>query len=175
MVMKDASDLYLSTGAPPSVKIEGRLTPVEKKVFEPGEIKDVADTVMDDAQRREFESKPEMNVALSEKGVGRFRVNIFKQRNEFAMVVRNIKIDIPDLASLGVPDSLKKVIMMKRGLILFVGASGSGKSTSLASLIDYRNTHSAGHIITIEDPIEFVHPPTGESIFRFFLQFFKKN
>jgi len=158
VVLKDASDLYLSTGAPPSVKIQGRLLPIEKEAFKPGQVRDIAYAVMDAEQRAEFESKPEMNLAISEPGVGRFRVNIFKQRNEFAMVVRNIKIDIPDTVSLGLPDILKKVIMTKRGLILFVGATGSGKSTSLASLIDYRNTHSAGHIITIEDPIEFVHP-----------------
>lgn len=157
MVMKDASDLYLSTGAMPSVKIHGRLTPVEKEVFQMGQIKDIAYAVMDEEQRNEFENKPEMNLAISESGVGRFRVNIFKQRNDVAMVVRNIKIDIPDMASLGLPEILKKVIMTKRGLVLFVGATGSGKSTSLASLIDFRNTHSAGHIITIEDPIEFVH------------------
>jgi twitching motility protein PilU len=112
---------------------------------------------MDAEQIAEFEKKPEMNLAISEKGVGRFRVNIFKQRNELSMVVRNIKTDIPDMNALGLPPVLAKVIMAKRGLILFVGGTGSGKSTSLASLIDYRNRNSAGHIITIEDPIEFVH------------------
>ncbi len=158
MVMKDGSDLYLSTGAMPSIKINGRLVPLEKEVFQVGQVKNIAYAVMDEEQRNEFENKPEMNLAISESGVGRFRVNIFKQRNDIAMVVRNVKIDIPDMASLGLPEILKQVIMTKRGLVLFVGATGSGKSTSLASLIDYRNTHSAGHIITIEDPIEFVHP-----------------
>jgi twitching motility protein PilU len=120
-------------------------------------VKEIAYTVMDADQIAEFERRPEMNLALSEAGVGRFRVNVFKQRNQCAMVVRNIKIEIPDMAALGLPEILAKVIMLKRGLVLFVGGTGSGKSTSLASLIDHRNSTSAGHIITIEDPIEFVH------------------
>ena len=157
MVMKDASDLYLTTGAPPSCKINGKMTPIEKATIPAGRVQEIAETIMDDEQRQEFESKPEMNMALSEPGIGRFRVNIFKQRNQVAMVVRNIKTEIPQMETLGLPDTLQKVIMSKRGLVLFVGATGSGKSTSLASLIDYRNEHSAGHIITIEDPIEFVH------------------
>jgi len=112
---------------------------------------------MSTEQTSEFEHRPEMNLAISEEGIGRFRVNIFRQRNSISLVIRNIKTDIPDWENLGLPQVLTRVIMEKRGLILFVGATGSGKSTSLASLIDYRNTHSAGHIITIEDPIEFVH------------------
>jgi twitching motility protein PilU len=157
MVMKEGSDLYLSTGAPASVKIHGVLRPLEKEPLPPGRVKQVAYELMDEEQTAEFEHKPEMNLALSESGIGRFRVNIFKQRNELAMVVRHIHTEIPDMATLGLPEVLKRLIMVKRGLILFVGATGSGKSTSLASLIDYRNTHSAGHIITIEDPIEFIH------------------
>ncbi|NOZ10394.1 MAG: PilT/PilU family type 4a pilus ATPase [Gammaproteobacteria bacterium] len=157
MVAKDASDLYLSTGAPPCAKFEGVLRPLEQKALEPGQVKEIAYKVMDEDQIAQFERKPEMNLAISESNVGRFRVNIFKQRNEVSMVVRNIKIDIPHFEALGLPPTLIKVIMAKRGLVLFVGATGSGKSTSLASLIDYRNTHSSGHIITIEDPIEFVH------------------
>ncbi|GAB4276553.1 MAG: type IVa pilus ATPase TapW [Methylomicrobium sp.] len=109
-------------------------------------------------QQKEFELKPEMNLAISEPGIGRFRVNIFKQRNCCSLVIRNIKVDIPNADALGLPDVLKKVIMEKRGLILFVGGTGSGKSTSLAALIDHRNSHSSGHIITIEDPIEYIHP-----------------
>ncbi len=157
MVMKEASDIYLSTGAPPSAKIQGQLTPLEQATLPAGRIKDIAYEIMDDEQIKEFETKPEMNLALSESGIGRFRVNIFKQRNQVSMVIRNIVTDIPKMENLGLPDTLKEIIMSKRGLILFVGATGSGKSTSLASLIDYRNTNSAGHIITIEDPIEFVH------------------
>ena len=113
---------------------------------------------MDDVQIAEFERKPEMNLAISEDGIGRFRVNIFKQRNTVSLVIRHIKTDIPAWEALGLPEVLTEVIMSKRGLVLFVGATGSGKSTSLASLIDHRNINSAGHIITIEDPVEFVHP-----------------
>jgi twitching motility protein PilU len=157
MVMKDASDIYLTTGAPPSAKFDGVLRPIEKASMPAGKVKEIAYGVMDDEQIAEFERKPEMNLALSEPGIGRFRVNIFKQRNQVAMVIRNIKTDIPQMEALGLPATLSKIIMSKRGLVLFVGATGSGKSTSLASLIDYRNTNSTGHIITIEDPIEFVH------------------
>lgn len=157
MVERDASDLYLSTGAPASCKIHGQLQALDDQKLPPGHVKEIAYAVMDAAQRAEFERKPEMNLAISQPGVGRFRVNIFKQRSQVSMVVRNIKTSIPSMASLGLPDSLAELIMSKRGLILFVGATGSGKSTSLASLIDLRNSNSAGHIITIEDPIEFIH------------------
>ena len=157
MVEKDASDLYLSCGAPVSAKIDGTLQPLEDGVLTPEQVKDVAWSVMNDEQITEFGHKPEMNLAISEEGIGRFRVNIFRQRNSISMVIRNIKTDIPDWKLLGLPCILTDVIMEKRGLVLFVGATGSGKSTSLASLIDHRNTNSAGHIITIEDPVEFVH------------------
>ena len=157
MVEKDASDLYLSSGAPVSAKIDGTLQPLEDGNLTPEQVKDVAWSVMNDEQITEFGHKPEMNLAISEEGIGRFRVNIFRQRNSISMVIRNIKTDIPDWKLLGLPGVLTDVIMEKRGLVLFVGATGSGKSTSLASLIDHRNTNSAGHIITIEDPVEFVH------------------
>ncbi len=157
MVMKDASDIYLTTGAPPCAKFDGELKPIEKASLAAGKVKEIAYEVMDAEQIADFERKPEMNLALSEPGIGRFRVNIFKQRNQVAMVIRNIKTDIPKMEDLGLPSILSKIIMSKRGLVLFIGATGSGKSTSLASLIDYRNTNSTGHIITIEDPIEFVH------------------
>jgi twitching motility protein PilU len=157
MVEQDASDLYLSTGAPISAKLHGTLTALEDSRLTADQVKTVAYSVMDDEQIAEFEHKPEMNLAISEQGVGRFRVNIFRQRNSISMVIRNIKTDIPAWEALGLPRVLTEVIMAKRGLVLFVGATGSGKSTSLASLIDYRNTNSAGHIITIEDPVEFVH------------------
>lgn len=157
LAMKDGSDLYLTVGAKPSAKFQGKLTPIDTKVLTDSDIRDIAYAVMNDEQTTEFENKPEMNLAISEKGVGRFRINIFKQRNSFSMVIRNIVADIPDFDSLGLPPVLQKLVMSKNGLILFVGGTGSGKSTSLASLIDYRNTHSAGHIITIEDPIEYVH------------------
>ena len=153
----DGSDLYLSTGAPPSAKFNGELKPLAKQALPAGMVKKLAYELMNEEQIKDFEHKPEMNMALSEAGVGRFRVNIFKQRNEVSMVIRNIKTDIPNLNDLGLPEVLKSMIMKKNGLILFVGGTGSGKSTSLAALIDYRNSNSKGHIITIEDPIEFVH------------------
>ena len=157
MVMKDASDLYLSTGAPPCAKFHGQLKVIEKATLTPQRVKEIAYSVMSEEQIRQFEQKPEMNLAISEPNLGRFRVNIFKQRNTIGMVVRNIKTQIPQWQELGLPPVLTEIIMAKRGLVLFVGATGSGKSTSLASLIDYRNQRAAGHIITIEDPIEFIH------------------
>lgn len=158
---KGGSDLYLSTGAKPSAKFNGVLTPLGKDPAPPGWVNTLAQELMNDQQKQDFQHKPEMNLALSVPDVGRFRVNIFKQRNEVSMVIRNIVTDIPDLKKLGLPEILTKVIMAKRGLILFVGGTGSGKSTSLAALIDYRNQNSKGHIITIEDPVEFVHEHKG--------------
>ncbi len=157
MVTHDASDLYITVGAPPAAKFQGKLKALGKDPLTPEEVKQIAYDIMDDGQIKEFESKPEMNLALSVEGVGRFRVNIFKQRSQISMVIRNIKTDIPSMEGLMLPPILKDLVMSKRGLILFIGATGSGKSTSLASLIDYRNSNSAGHIITIEDPIEFIH------------------
>ncbi len=155
---KDGSDLYLSTGAVPSGKFHGVLRPLQKESMTPGEVKQIAYSIMNDEQIAEFERDLEMNLAISESEVGRFRVNIFRQRNEISMVVRNIKTVLPNINDIGLPPILSKVIMEKRGLVLFVGATGSGKSTSLAALIDHRNTNAGGHIITIEDPIEFIHP-----------------
>jgi twitching motility protein PilU len=153
----DGSDLYLSTGAPPSGKFQGALKPISKEPLKPGQIAEMIKEVMDDDQKAEFESELELNMAISLPGVGRFRLNMFRQRNEVSVVARNIVTDIPRFDDLGLPQVLKQVITSKRGLILFVGGTGSGKSTSLASLIDHRNSTSAGHIITIEDPVEFVH------------------
>jgi len=157
LAKKDGSDLYLSTGAPPCAKFQGVLKPLATEPFKPGEIEAIANAIMDDEQRGIFAHELEMNLAISIHGVGRFRINIFKQRNEVAIVARNIKTDIPQFDALGLPEILKDVIMTKRGLVLFVGGTGSGKSTSLAALIDHRNSSSGGHIITIEDPVEFVH------------------
>jgi len=157
LARKGGSDLYLSTGAPPCAKFHGKLTLIDKRPMEPGEVKTIACAIMDEEQRSQFEHDLEMNLAYSLPGIGRFRVNIFRQRNEVSIVARNIVTEIPSAESLGLPEILKSTIMEKRGLVLFVGATGSGKSTSLAALIDYRNTHSGGHIITIEDPVEFVH------------------
>jgi twitching motility protein PilU len=153
----DGSDLYLSTGAPPSGKFQGVLKPLSKEPLKPGQIAEMIQEVMDDDQKHEFERELELNMAISLPGVGRFRLNMFRQRNEVSVVARNIVTDIPKFDDLGLPEVLKSAVMEKRGLILFVGGTGSGKSTSLASLIDHRNSTSAGHIITIEDPVEFVH------------------
>mgnify|MGYP001815321018 FL=1 len=157
LATENGSDLYLSTGAPPCAKFDGKLRPIDSEILQPGEIKDIAYEVMDATQQAEFEQELEMNLATSIPGYGRFRVNIFIQRNEVAMVCRNIVADIPRWQDLGLPDILPEVMMRKRGLVLFVGATGSGKSTSLAALIDYRNANSSGHIVTIEDPVEYVH------------------
>ncbi len=157
MMAREASDLYLTVGAPPSMRVHGQIVAVDKSPMPPGKTGMIAQSIMNEEQRRVFAKSPEMNLALDEGGIGRFRVNIFKQRGHVGMVVRCIKTDIPEASDLGIPEIVKKLVMQKRGLVLFVGATGSGKSTSLASLIDYRNSNSAGHIITIEDPIEYVH------------------
>ncbi|WP_122603237.1 PilT/PilU family type 4a pilus ATPase [Pseudomonas atacamensis] len=154
---KNGSDLFLSTGAAPSARIDGVLTALSDQPFKPGETAAIATSLMDAEQRREFDRDLEMNLAISRTGVGRFRVNIFKQRNDVSIVIRNVKVDIPRFEDLKLPPVLLETVMLKRGLILFVGATSSGKSTSLAALIDHRNRHSAGHIVTIEDPIEYIH------------------
>lgn len=158
LASRDGSDLYLTADAPPAAKFQGSLKPLARERLTPEELQAMAYGLMNEEQRKQFEQKPEMNLAISEEGIGRFRVNIFKQRHKIAMVIRNIKTEIPNADALGLPDILKQTIMAKRGLILFVGGTGSGKSTSLAALIDYRNRNSDGHIITIEDPIEYLHP-----------------
>lgn len=157
LAKRDGSDLYLTTGAPPCAKFEGKLTPLSKEPYKPGEIEAIANSLMDEQQQAAFAEDLEMNLAYSIPKVARYRINIFKQRNQYSIVARNIKAEIPKMEDLGLPPVLKDVIMEKRGLVLFVGATGSGKSTSLAALIDHRNRNSGGHIITIEDPIEFVH------------------
>ncbi len=157
MVKYEASDLYFTVGAPVSAKIHGILKPLEKTTLPAGRVKTLADELMSEEQIAQFALKPEMNLAHSLPGIGRFRVNVFKQRNQAAMVIRHIKTQIPSAEELGLPSILQKIIMQKRGLVLFIGGTGSGKSTSLAALIDARNTNTSGHIITIEDPIEFIH------------------
>ncbi|MET1076719.1 MAG: PilT/PilU family type 4a pilus ATPase [Pseudomonas sp.] len=157
LATQDGSDLYLSTGAPPCGKFNGVLKPLAAEPLKSGEIAAIADSIMDSAQRIEFERELEMNLAISLANTGRFRINIFKQRNEVSIVARNIKMEIPKFEDLKLPEVLLQTIMEKRGLVLFVGGTGSGKSTSLAALIDYRNRNSGGHIITIEDPVEYVH------------------
>lgn len=157
MIEKNASDLFFSTGAPTNIKIEGHTQAVDKIVLQPGAVKKLAYSVMVDDQIREFEQTMEMNLAISARNMGRFRVNIYRQRGEVAMVVRYIKGIIPTIDELHLPPILKKLILEPRGLIIIVGATGSGKSTTLASMIDYRNENRTGHIVTIEDPIEFIH------------------
>ncbi len=157
MVAQEGSDLYLTTGATPSMKVHGAMQPLSDSVNDKGEVRAFADSIMTEQQRTEFEKTLEMNLALSRSQIGRFRVNIFQQRNEVSMVIRHIKTEIPSFTDLNLPNVLSELIMTKRGLILFVGATGSGKSTSIASLIDHRNANSSGHIITIEDPIEFLY------------------
>ena len=153
----NGSDLYLSTAAPPSARFDGVLEPLCDQPFKPGEVAAMAASIMDAEQRLEFDRELEMNLAISLSGIGRFRVNLFKQRNDVSIVIRNIKLDIPRFEDLKLPPVLLDTVMLKQGLILFVGATDSGKSTSLAALIDYRNRHSSGHIVTIEDPIEYIH------------------
>ena len=157
LASQEGSDLYLSTGAPPCARFDGVLKPLTDQPFKPGEITAIASSIMDAEQRLEFDRELEMNLAISLTGVGRFRVNIFKQRNDVSIVVRNVKLDIPRFEDLRLPAVLLETVMLKQGLMLFVGATDSGKSTSLAALIDYRNRHSSGHIITIEDPVEYIH------------------
>ena len=157
LAKRKGSDLYLATGAPPCAKFEGELKTISPDVLEPGEVAEIANELMDETQREEFARDLEMNLAVSLPSVGRFRVNIFRQRSEVSIVARFIVMDIPQWHDLGLPEILTDLIMRKRGLILFVGATGSGKSTSLAAMIDYRNSNTSGHIVTIEDPVEFVH------------------
>lgn len=157
LAKNDGSDLYLSTGAPPCAKFQGTLKPLSKDVMTPGQVEAIAMEIMDEEQREEFKHELEMNLAISLPNVGRFRINIFRQRNEVSIVARNIVTEIPKFDDLKLPEILKDTVMAKRGLLLFVGGTGSGKSTSLAALIDHRNSNSGGHIITIEDPVEYVH------------------
>ncbi len=157
MVQKNGSDLFFSTGAPPNLKAEGRTMPIGDTPMAPGAVRKLAYSIMSDDQISEFEGTMECNLAVSMKGLGRFRVNVFRQRGDASMVIRYIKGDIPTIEELNLPQSLKDLIMMPRGLILVVGSTGSGKSTSLASMIDHRNASTTGHILTIEDPVEFLH------------------
>jgi len=158
IVEKDGSDLYLSSGVQPAMKVQGTLYKVGKKILDGNDVSDIAHEIMNAEQAKDFDQKPEMNLAIDRPEIGRFRVNIFRQRNDVALVIRVIKTELPDYRKLGLPEKLTELIMSKRGLVIFVGGTGSGKSTSLAALIDYRNQTHAGHIITIEDPIEFIHP-----------------
>jgi twitching motility protein PilU len=161
MVAKKSSDLFITAGFPPALKIDGRVTPVSNQTLTPQHTMELARSVMNDKQAEEFEATKECNFAVSPAGIGRFRVNAFVQQARVGMVFRTITTDIPKFEDLGLPPVLKDVVMSKRGIVLFVGGTGSGKSTSMASLIGYRNENSHGHIVTIEDPIEYVHEHRG--------------
>jgi len=157
MAEKNASDMFLTTGAPVYIKVEGKLHPLGNTGLPPGMVKKIAYSLMDEGQVPQFERELELNMAISVQDSGRFRVNVFKQRGEVGMVIRAIRSTIPTIEELQLPQVLKDIIMAPRGLVLIVGSTGSGKSTSLASMIDYRNSTSSGHILTIEDPIEYLH------------------
>lgn len=157
MVDHDASDLFFSVGAHANIKIEGHTRSVGKETLSSKDLRTLAYSIMSDDQVVAFEENLELNMAISMEGLGRFRVNIYRQRGDIAMVIRYIRNKIPSIESLGLPPILEKLIMEKQGLILVVGSTGSGKSTTLASMINYRNENRHGHILTIEDPIEFVH------------------
>ena len=158
LLEKDGSDLFVTVGAAPAFKIHGEMTPVGSKPISQEQAEEIVSAVMNDKQRGEFRETKECNFALSLSGIGRFRMNAYVQRGSVGLVARVINIEIPTLEALGLPQTLNQIVMEKRGLVLMVGATGSGKSTSLAAMIGYRNHHSRGHIITIEDPIEYVHP-----------------
>ena len=157
LVKEKGSDLFITAAFPPAIKVDGKITPVSKTAMSPQHTIELVRSVMNDKQAAEFESTKECNFAISPPGVGRFRVNAFVQQGRVGMVLRTIVTDIPKFEDLGLPPVLRDVIMSKRGIMLFIGATGAGKSTSMASLLGYRNANSFGHIITIEDPIEFVH------------------
>jgi len=157
MLTKKASDLFISDDFPPSMKIDGKMTPVSAQKLTPAHTKALAHAAMNEKQRAEFEAEKECNFAISLAHIGRFRVNVFMQQGHIGMVLRTITTQIPNFDELKLPPVLKDVSLTKRGLVILVGGTGSGKSTSLAAMIDYRNENSHGHIITIEDPVEYVH------------------
>ena len=161
MVDKGGSDLFLTVGIPPSIKQDGKVTPIDETPLNAEKVRELVLSVMNEKQRKEFIATKEMNFAISARGLGRFRCSAFYQRNLAGMVLRLIEAHIPQIEELGLPEIVKKLAMTKRGLVIFVGATGTGKTTSLASMIGHRNTHSKGHIITIEDPIEFIHQHRG--------------
>ena len=158
MVEKKGSDLFITRDFPPAIKIDGKVTPVSKTKLTQDNTKALAYAVMNDRQIKEYEATKECNFAIAPTGIGRFRCNAFIQQGSCGLVLRTIETDVPTIEKLGLPGVLKEVVMTKRGLVILVGGTGSGKSTSLAAMIDYRNANSYGHIITIEDPIEYVHP-----------------
>jgi twitching motility protein PilU len=157
MVQKKGSDLFITANFPPAIKIDGKITPVSNQTLSAQHTSELARAIMNDRQAADFESTKECNFAISPSNIGRFRVNALVQQGKVAVVCRTINMTIPNLDELGMPTVLKDIGMTKRGLIIFVGGTGTGKTTSLAAMVDYRNANSYGHIITIEDPIEYVH------------------
>ena len=158
MVEKKASDLFFAPFAPAKIKIDGKIMPVNKLEMTPKMVKQAAIELMDEEQLDQFTRELELDFAISEPGLGRFRVNVFHQRGNVSMVLRYITAELPTLDELGMPEQMKELVMLRRGLILMVGATGSGKSTTLAAMINHRNERTSSHIITVEDPIEFLHP-----------------
>lgn len=158
MVDKKGSDLFVTVDFPPAIKIDGKVTPVSKTKLTAENSKALAYAIMNDRQLKEFEATKECNFAIAPTGIGRFRVNAFVQQTYTGMVLRTIETEVPTIDQLGLPDVMKEIAMTKRGLVIMVGGTGSGKSTSLAAIINHRNENSYDHIITIEDPIEYVHP-----------------
>ncbi|WP_339898131.1 PilT/PilU family type 4a pilus ATPase [uncultured Gilvimarinus sp.] len=161
MVDKGASDLFITAGVPPSIKLNGKVVPATATALTPEKVRELVLSVMNEKQRREFLDAKELNFAISARGIGRFRASAFYQRNLAGMVLRRIETTIPKVDDLNLPEVIKELAMTKRGLVIFVGATGTGKSTSLAAMIGHRNRNSKGHIISIEDPIEFIHQHEG--------------
>ncbi|MDO6386029.1 MULTISPECIES: PilT/PilU family type 4a pilus ATPase [unclassified Uliginosibacterium] len=157
MVNKKGSDLFITAGFPPAIKIDGKIVPQSNQILSPQHTQEIARAVMNDKQAAEFESTKECNFAISPSGIGRFRMNAFVQQGRIGLIARTIAARIPTLEELGLPPIIREIAMSKRGLVIFVGGTGTGKTTSLAALVDYRNEHTYGHIITLEDPIEYVH------------------
>src|SRR4030095_6860002 len=157
MLSKKASDLFITAGFPPAFKVDGKMTPVSNQSLTPTHTMELARAIMNDTPEQDLEASKECNFPISPPGIGRFRVNAFVQQARVGIVLRTITTTIPRIEDLGLPEGLKDVVMTKRGLVIVVGATGSGKSTSLAAMLGYRNENSYGHIITIEDPIEYVH------------------
>uniref|UniRef100_UPI0026066BB6 ATPase, T2SS/T4P/T4SS family n=1 Tax=Acidovorax sp. TaxID=1872122 RepID=UPI0026066BB6 len=158
MVSRNGSDLFITAEFPPAIKVDGKVTKVSPQPLTPTHTLTLARAIMSDKQVADFERTKECNFAISPAGIGRFRVNAFIQQGKVGMVLRTFPLTLPTIDGLGVPQVLKEVTMTKRGLCILVGATGSGKSTTLAAMVDWRNENSFGHIITVEDPVEFVHP-----------------
>ena len=158
MLQKNGSDLFITTGFPPAIKIDGKIVPQSNQVLQPQHTAELARAIMSDRQAADFEAHKECNFGISPAGIGRFRANAFVQQGKVGLVLRTIPQRIPNFQELGLPPVLTDIALAKRGLVIFVGGTGTGKTTSLASMVDYRNENTYGHIITIEDPVEFVHP-----------------